>query len=250
MTDINEEDRCIAKTQKGKRCSRVAKDGRFCFQHGPDSATVTEVEKESQRMFGIVADRVNFQPEQLEGVQKDIAQNFQDIFQNTKDFSGSLTSLDFNEALDAFKRTTISTARTPAKHAIVGGVAGSPGGPIGTAAGTTAGVWHGIYKVANDDRAVQAQVVEEAPTEADVIPTDHEAIEDVEPIQMAIKSAIETGEEQTEWLRTTVFRERDMDSVDSALSKIPGYQNAQGITEYYIRDQESGEVLLLISENP
>jgi len=75
MADVDKEDQCIAKTQSGKRCSRVAKDGRFCFQHNPESETVTEAEQESQHMFSVVADRVNIQPEKLKGVEKDIAQN-------------------------------------------------------------------------------------------------------------------------------------------------------------------------------
>jgi len=40
MADFEDEERCIAITGSGNRCSRVAKDGRFCFQHNESFETV------------------------------------------------------------------------------------------------------------------------------------------------------------------------------------------------------------------
>lgn len=250
MTAIDKKDRCIALTRSGDRCSRIAKDGRFCFQHDSQSETVPEAEQESRNGIGIIGDRLTLKPEQLDGVQKDIAQNVQDVLENTKDISDALKSMEFSEAIDAFRKTASSTASTPAKFALVGGAGGAVGGPIGMAAGGTAGLWYGVYKVANDDRAVLARIVEEPPIDAEVVSSDHEAIADVEPIQMAMKSAAETAEEQTEWLRTTVFRERDMDSVELALGEIPAHQNAEGTIEYYVRDQDTEEVFVVLFGEP
>jgi len=246
MANVDDDERCIALTNKGERCSRVAKEGQFCFQHDSSSETVTAVESESQNFLNVVANRVNLHPEDLSGIEQDIAQNFEDVLDSMKDVSGSLKSLDFNEAFGAFREATNSTAPTPAKYAAVGGTTGSLGGPAGVAAGATAGAWYGVYKVVNDDRALRAMVVEEEPEDADIVSSDHPAIADVDPIQLTIKSGVETSEAQTEWLRSTLFRERNMNKVEQALEKLPAYHNDQGVTQYYIQDQDTEEVLLVL----
>lgn len=49
MAQIDHEDRCIALTRKGDRCSRTAREGRFCFQHDQSYPTVDNVDSDSSR---------------------------------------------------------------------------------------------------------------------------------------------------------------------------------------------------------
>lgn len=250
MTDISEEERCVALTEEEERCSRVAKEGEFCFQHDASAETIETRDSEYNGIFNLVADQAAIRPDQLTGVKRDIAQNMEDVLNSVKDAQGALTSLDFDEAMDTFRDAAESTAATPAKYAAVGGTAGSIGGPAGAAAGATVGAWYGVFEIADDDRSIRAQVVKDVTNEVDVIPSDHPEIADVEPIQLAIQSGVDTKETKTEWLRSTVFRDRDMDRVEEALGKIPGHQNERGATEYYIRDQDSGEILRVVFGEP
>jgi len=250
MANVDEEDQCIALTNKGERCSRVAKDGEFCFQHSSSSEIAESVDRGSGNFLSVVTDRANVDSGELSGVEQDIAQNFRDVYDGMRDFSGSLKTFDFDEAVDAFREATTSTAPTPAKYAVVGGTAGSLGGPVGVAAGATAGAWYGVYEVANDDRAVQAQVINEVPDNVDVVPSDHSVIANVEPIQLAIKSGVETSEAENEWLRSTLFRERNMDEVEEAFEKLPAHHSEDGTEEFYIQDVETEEVLLVLFGEP
>lgn len=243
MSTVDDKDQCIAITNEGSRCSRIAKDGEFCFQHDSSSAVIDSYQSESQGFVNLISNQV---PDDLSGVQEDILQNYHDLVGNAREISGGILSANFDEALSAFREVGSSSAATTTKYAAVGGTAGMVVGPIGAAAGVTSGAWYGVYKAANDDRAVQAQVVDDVPDEASEIPASDPRIEDVEPIQMAIRSAVETDESEKEWLRTTIFRDQNMDKVEEALSNLPEHRTEEGITEYYIRDESWDETLLLI----
>lgn len=246
MTDIDSKDRCIAITNEGTRCSRISKDGKYCFQHDSSSATIDSHQSESQSFVNLVSSQVKNAPNNLSDVQNDIKRNFRNLVAGTQEVSGELSSANFDEALNAFTEAVRSTAGTTAKYAAVGGTAGVIGGPVGVAAGVTGGAWYGVYKVAEDDRAVRAQVVDDIPEGANEVKASNQHIEDVEPIQLAIQSAIETGETEKEWLSSTIFREQNMDEVEEALDEISSYRNESGMKKYYIREENQDELLLLV----
>lgn len=240
MVDVHPEERCIALTEAGSRCSRIAKDGRFCFQHDDSSPVVDETDQSSVEFTNLVAGNTKWRPEQLSGVQKDIAQNIEDLLGQTGALANSIGSLDLSQSLEAFGNTAGNTGPTVAKGALVGGTAGSPFGPIGIAAGCTAGAWYGVYRCYNDERALAASIVDDPPAEATITPSDHDAIKDNQPLQMTIRSAVEDNQSKIEWLRSTLTRERDMDAVAAALDGIPKHQSDTDVARYYITDQHSG----------
>lgn len=246
MSAVDDKDQCIAITNQGARCSRIAKEGKFCFQHDSSSEVIASEESESQGFVNLISNQVEDVPDGLSGVQEDIIQNYRDLVGNAREIPGGLLSADFDEALNAFKKAARSSAATTTKYAAVGGTAGMIGGPIGAAAGVTGGAWYGVYKVANDDRAVQAQVIDEVPDGANVISSSNQNIEAIEPIQMAIRSAVETDESEEEWLRPTIFRDQNMDKVEKALENVPEYRNEEGMKEYYVREETWDETLLLV----
>jgi len=43
MTETDDQDQCRAITNEGHRCTRLAKDGRFCFQHDESDETIGAV---------------------------------------------------------------------------------------------------------------------------------------------------------------------------------------------------------------
>lgn len=47
MTQIDDEERCIALTREENRCTRRATEGRFCFQHDRSHPTVDDVDSGS-----------------------------------------------------------------------------------------------------------------------------------------------------------------------------------------------------------
>lgn len=250
MTSVSDEDRCVALTRSGDRCSRVAKEGQFCFQHDSSDDTVDEYDPESSDVFNFVSDQIHIPSEELSGAKSDIAQNMDDVYDSMKDVSGALASLDFNKAIDAFRDAAGSTAATPAKYAAIGGTAGSIGGPAGFAAGATVGAWYGVYEVANDDRSIRAQIVEDLDDDVETVPSNDPAIANVEPIQLAMQSAVETQQTKTEWLRSTVLRDRNMDQVEEALEQIPPAHNGEEGVEYYIEYQPTGDILRVVFGEP
>jgi hypothetical protein len=250
MANVSDENRCVAITRNGDRCSRVAKEGQFCFQHDSSYDTVDEYGSDSANIFNVVSDQAYIPSEELSGVKRDIAQNMEDVYNSVKDASGALTSMDFDKAMQAFRDAAGSTAATSAKYAAVGGTAGSIGGPAGFAAGATVGAWYGVYDVANDDRSIRAQVVEQVDDDIEIVSSDDPAIADVEPIQLALQSGVETQQKKTEWLRSTVFRDRNMDQVEEAFEQIPAARNQEGGAEYYIEYQPTGEILRVVFGEP
>lgn len=246
MAEVDDKERCIALTNAGNRCSRISKNGRFCFQHDESDETIKSTSS-SDGFIAVVQDQLTVQPEQLSGMQRDIAQNITQILDQTNGLADSLASLDFSSSIDAFRNTVGSTGPGAGKGALIGGVVGSPFGPIGIAAGSSVGGWYGVYKSLEDERALAASIVDEVPDSATIVSSDHSAIKDVDPVQLAIKSAVEGDEgDRSEWLRSTLTRERDMDSVAEALENLSDHQTSEGKGRYYIRDQDTDEVLLLI----
>lgn len=248
MSGIDDE-RCIALTNKGDRCSRIAKDGRFCFQHDESNETI-DAPTEETTLIGTISDQISIQPERLSGVQRDVAENLEDIRSEIKDPSELITSVDFVEALTAYRKSAGKTGGEAAKGALVGGSLGSPFGPLGVAAGATAGSWYGVYRSLDDDRAIAAQTVNSPPQSASVVESTHESIVEVQPIQLAIQSALERPQTKTEWLRDTLIRDRDMDAVDEALEQLPAYRTEDGIAVYYIQDTETEQILEVMFGTP
>lgn len=243
---VDEEEQCIALTQSGERCSRIAKHEGFCFQHDESSPTVGSIEPTSEGFLSIVADDIETRPEQFTGVRRDIAENVNNIVSNANSLAEAASSFDLAESLEAFKKTVTQTGPTTGTGALIGGVVGSPFGPIGIATGSTIGGWYGVYRSMQDERALAATVDESPPEGAPITPSDHEAIADIDPIQLTLQSALENEGNQTEWLRSTLTRERDMDSVAEALDQIPQYESEDGNAGYYIREVTTGKVLVLV----
>ena len=241
------DEQCQAITQKGTQCSRLAKDGRFCFQHDESDDTVGEAEPAPQGRISIVTDRLQSVSVELSGVPRDVAQNLQGIIDEADGVAEAIRTQDFDTALGKFKNTVGETGPSAGKGALLGGVFGSPFGPVGIATGASVGGWYGVYRSLNDDRAVAASIADEVPEDATVVSSRDTAIVDVEPIQVAIRSAVESEEEnESDWLRSTATRERDMDAVADALNEIEAHDAGDHWKQYFIRDEESGEVLLLL----
>lgn len=236
-------EQCIALTNTGDRCSRVAKDSRFCFQHDESDETVEISDETDGTIVSAISDQIDIRPERFTGVQRDVAENIKDMGSDMGDISDSLFSGDISDSLSAFIKSARKTGGKAASGTIVGGVLGSPFGPAGVAAGSTAGAWYGVYRSVDDDRAIAAQVINSAPNDATVVDSDNDAITEVQPIQLAIQSATEQPEKKTEWFRNTMTRNRDMDQVSEALDKIASYQTENEATVYFIRHVGTDEIL-------
>lgn len=247
MEGSGDEEQCQAITNAGTRCSRLAKDGRFCFQHDETDETVDDEELSSAGYVSIISDQFESASVQLSGASQDVAENIKDIVDEAGSVAEAIQTGDLEGTLQNFSRTVGKTAPTAGKGALIGAVLSSPFGPIGVATGATVGGWYGVYRSLDDDRAVAASIAKDIPDDADIVSSQNSAIADVEPIQMAIRSAVETDEEEgSEWLRSTLIRERDMNAVADAIDQIPAYEAEDEATQYFIRDEETGEVLLLI----
>lgn len=252
MSDLLEEEQCIAITQAGDRCSRVATGDRFCFQHDESFPTIDGTDSNPEGFSVIVSDQLSTAPEKLSGVQQDLAQNLNDIISRAGGIGKALRSADFGDAADSFRSTATATGPTAGTGALIGGAMGSPFGPIGIAAGATAGGWYGVYHSTKDGRAVAATIVddEEIPDNATVNSSDHPAIADLEPVQLAMASAIETDTGRSEWLRSTLTRERDMGAVAEAFEKIEAYASTEEGRSYFINHEEREVVLKVIFGEP
>lgn len=250
MSDIDDEERCIALTGAGHRCTRLAKHGRFCFQHAEmdDPPIADGLNPEPAGFISVVSSELDSQAAQLSGAPQDVAQNLKGIIDEAGSLMGAVKSLDFSSSLNAFKNTVGQTGPSAGTGALLGGVLGSPFGPIGIAAGSTAGGWYGVYRSTQDKRAVAASITSEVPDDATVIPSTHPAIRDVEPIQLAIQSATEREDNEQEWVRSTLTRERNMDAVAEALNELEEYGSEDDAEVYYIEYTTGGtsEQLLLV----
>jgi len=243
----NEDTQCQALTNAGTRCSRLAKDDRFCFQHDETNETINNAPSTSEGYINIVSEQLDSATVELSGASQDVSQNLRDIVDEAGDLGAALRSWKLGDALEEFKGMVGKTGPTAGTGALIGGVLASPFGPVGIATGVSVGSWYGVYRSTEDDRAVAATISEDLPDGAPIVSSEDAAIADVDPIQMAIQSAVETDEEKgVEWLRSTLTRERDMDSVADALDQIPAYESRGEVTRYFIRDEQTGEALLLI----
>lgn len=252
MTEIPEEERCIAITHSGSRCSRMAKGNRFCFQHDDSFETIDGVNSGEDGLLVSISEHLPNTPEELSGVQRDIAQNLNDIAAHAGGIGNALKSLEFADAIDGFRSTVSSTGPSAGTGALIGGVVGSPLGPVGIAAGATAGGWYGVYHSTKDGRAVAATVVDEddVPSDATIHSSEHPAIVDSKPIRLAMESAMETEGGKSEWLRSTLTRERDMDAVANALEQLDSYDSGEQGRGYFVKDEERGEVLEVFFGEP
>lgn len=102
-----------------------------------------------------------------------------------------------------------------------------------------------VFRGLQDERAVAATVVSEVTDDAPVVPSTHSAIADVRPIQLAIESAIDPGEEDREWVRNTLTSEWDMDGVEEALENLEQHETEEGPMAYYIEHEEAGQQYML-----
>ena len=247
MTEIPEEEQCIAITNSGSRCSRMAKSNRFCFQHDNSFETIDGVDSSEEGLLVSISEQLPNTPEQLSGIQRDVSQNINDIVEHAGGVREALTSLEFTDALDGFRSTVSSTGPSTGTGALVGGVAGSPFGPVGIAAGVTVGGWYGVYRGMKDGRAVAATVVnvENIPDDAIINSSDELPTDGSEPIQLAMKSALE-DEGQSEWLRSTLTRERDMGAVADALEQLESYNSEEEGQSYFIKYEEENVILQVI----
>jgi len=249
-----DEERCIAITNSGDRCKRVAKDSRFCFQHDEMDETVDIERAEEGGVVNWLSSGLEKRASAASGVRRDVIMNLADVqdgLQNTvNDFKSGNASM--GTVLQRFGETTErlgSRSQRTAAGGVIGGIAGAPLGPAGIWAGIVTGSTISFATGAKDDRAVIGFLIEQAPDDAEVTPSTHEAIVDVTPIQVVVESAVEDGDE--DWVRETTTREWDMDEVETALSELPEYEAEETPPAgYYIRDDESGRTILLIFGKP
>jgi len=246
MSGEGESPYCAAITNTGDQCSRLAKDGQFCFQHDASYETINrELNTEKSGYLTVVSDTVGEKTVSFSDARRDVSKNFKELFGEVDGLSEAIRSADVGKAAEKFKDVVGSSAPTAGKGALLGGVAGSPFGPIGVAAGVTLGSWFGVYRTIGDDRMVAATIVDEAPDDAEVISLETDSIRDLEPVQLAVQSAKEETSRR-EWIKSTLFRERDMDEVEEALQPLPKYDGREDYNGYFVKDESSGEVFLLI----
>lgn len=246
MSGEAEDPYCAAITNTGDQCSRLAKDGQFCFQHDDSYETVNrELNTETSGYLTVVSDRVGGKTVSFSDARRDVAKNFRELFSEAEGLSEAIRSADVGKTAEKFKDAVGNSAPTAGKSALLGGVAGSPFGPIGVAAGVTLGSWFGVYRTIGDDRMLAATIVDEVPEDAEVISLEADPIRDLEPIQLAVQSAKEETSRK-EWIKSTLFRERDMDEVEEALQSYPIYDGQEDYNGYFVKDDVSDEVFLLI----
>jgi hypothetical protein len=251
MPDLEDEERCIAITGSGDRCSRVAKDGRFCFQHDESYETVEIQTAESAGIVNWLSSELESRAAQASDIQRDVYMNLADMQSGLEnaidDFRSGDTSLD--TLLDRFVETAEEVggdrSRNTAAGAFIGGIAGAPLGPAGIYAGIVAGSSVSFFMTPKDERTIIAIPVDEIPDDAEVVPSNHPAIDPVSPIQLVVESASD-GEDE-DWVRETNTRSWDMDEVESALGDLPEYDADDSPPGgYYIRDVETGRVVVVI----
>jgi hypothetical protein len=118
MTEIENKDRCVALTDDGEggRCSRVAKDGEFCFQLDDTYPVVDEREPTGNSDYDEIMEIIENQTQSMSEVKQDISQNISDMLDETGSFATSLGSVNFSETVNAFTSTVTKTAKTPSKY--------------------------------------------------------------------------------------------------------------------------------------
>jgi hypothetical protein len=250
-----DEEHCIAITNSGDRCTRVAKDGQFCFQHDESDETVDMERGDSSGVVNWLSSGLEKRASAASDVRRDVYMNLIDMqggLQKTvEDFKSGDRSIDslltrFNETA---KEVGGERSERTAAGGIIGGIAGAPLGPAGIWAGSVTGSTIGFATSKKDSRAVVGFLVEDIPEDAEITSSSHEAITDISPIKIVVESVVE-GEDE-DWVRETNTRAWDMDAVEAALSKIPEYEADEAPPGgYYIRDDESGKIVVLVFGEP
>lgn len=255
MTDISSQEQCIAVTNSGERCKRIAKDGKFCYQHD-DGDEIVEIEtSEGPRIVNWLSAELEQETTKVSGVKQDIYLNIADAQEGLhsilKDVRHGDTSPEtlFSHLDQVVDEVGGDRGKNTVFGALVGGIAGIPGGPVGIWAGIVAGSSVGFWVSEKDDRGVLGFLVSDVPEDAKVVSSDHNVIADIEPIQLVIQSTIE--EDGDDWVRETQTRAWDMDEVENALSQLPKYEADQHPPGgYYVRDPETDSVVVLIFGEP
>ena len=255
MTDIDDDERCIALTRSGDRCSRVAKSGSFCFQHDENDETVDIQTSKNEGIVNWLSSELESKAATASDVQRDVYMNLagmQEGIQNTvSDFKSG--NIGLGTLLSGFEEIAVNVggdrSRNTAAGALIGGIAGTPLGPAGIYAGIVAGSSISFFMSPKDDRAVVGFLVDETPDGAEITDSNHPDIIDVTPIQLVVESTVEN--EDGDWVRETNIRSWDMDSVEEALDSIPEYEAEEAPPGgYYIRDVETGEIVVLVFGTP
>lgn len=255
MADVDESERCIAITHSGGRCSRVAKNGEFCFQHNETNETIDVQRSESPGLVNWLSSELEARAATVSDVQRDVYMNLTDmqggIEKTVDDFKSGI--IDLSTLLSSFEEIAVEVggdrSRNTAAGAVVGGIAGAPLGPGGIYAGIVAGSTISFFTSPKDDRAVVGFLIDETPAEAEITTSDHPAISDVTPIQIVVESTVEN--ENEDWVRETNTRSWDMNAVKEALGSIPKYEAEEAPPGgYYIRDIETGRIVVLVFGTP
>jgi hypothetical protein len=251
MAKYGDEERCIAKTGSGGRCSRVAKDDGFCFQHDRSYDTVEIQTAQSAGVVNWLSSELESRAAQASDIQRDVYMNLVDMQSSLAnvidDFKSGNASLD--TVLKRFSETAEDVgggrSQNTAAGAVIGGIAGAPLGPAGIYAGIVAGSSISFFMTPKDERTIIAIPVGEVPDDAEVVSSNDPAIESISAIQLVVESAAD-GEEE-DWVRETNTRSWDMDEAESALDDLPKYEADDSPPGgYYIRDVKTGQVVVLI----
>jgi hypothetical protein len=255
MTDVDANERCIALTQRGERCSRVAKDGEFCFQHDESYDTIDVQRSDDAGLVNWLSSELESRAATVSDIQRDVYMNLADMQEGVQTMVDDFKSGDIglNTLLSNFEEVAVEVggerSRNTAAGAVIGGIAGAPLGPAGIYAGIVTGSSVSFFMSPKDDRAVVGFLIEEPPEDAEIIPSNHSALSDVTPIQLVVESTVEN--EDDDWIRETNTRSWDMNAVEDALSSIPEYEADEappGV--YYIQDIETGKIVVLVFGTP
>lgn len=248
---VDDGQRCQAKTRAGSQCSRVAKDGRYCFQHGPDSDTIEQVSSRPPSTVNWLSEELEQRAANATDIRRDVYMNLLDIQDGILDTiegfrSGKVT---LPTLTTAFRETAGKTDKDVSKGVIIGGIFGAPFGGPGIAAGASIGGGISIALSDTDERVLVGIPTDDPPEDADLVSNNHEAITENKTIQLAIRAAVEQGEE--DWIRNSRIRDWDMESVAQSLDSLPNFSSgSESLSGWYVRDQESDEVVRLVFGEP
>lgn len=245
-TGLEAEERCRAVTKAGTQCSRVAQDDGFCYQHDPSSRTVGNDSTDASESF---SDREN---RSLDSLQTDLQRNINDIQGGVEDLIQDLREGNTDPQSAVFRAIPKTAGNVAPRTSLVGGIgmiAGSPLGPLGVAVGGGAGLAAGFYLDSEEDRALVAVHVDEAPDSVEPTPSDHPVISDFDAIPLVIRSAIDSNGE--DWIRNTATRHEPVGDILARLEEdLPYMEGYEDFPDgYYLKDIESGEVVVLMIED-
>jgi hypothetical protein len=187
----------------------------------------------------------------VSGIPRDVSMNLSDMQEGVEGIVSDFRSgqIGLHTLLSNFEEIAKDVGGTRGQNttagAIIGGIAGAPLGPAGIWAGLVAGSSISFFMTPKDDRAIVSFLVDQIPEDAKITTSDHPAIVDATPIQLVVESTVEN--EEGDWIRETNTRSWDMNAVEEGLASIPVYEADETPPGgYYIRDIETGEVVVLV----